>query len=71
MPSSLAHQKPGSTPLRDCFALVPAVRRPISAIRIIVYSAPRDLAVNDSRMQQVSYANGKLWGTLDTDVLLG
>jgi hypothetical protein len=26
---------------------------------------------NDSRMQQVMYANGKLWGALDTDVFVG
>ena len=26
---------------------------------------------NDSRMQQVSFANGKLWGALDTAVLVG
>lgn len=70
VPSSLAHQKPGSTPLRDCFALTSCA--PVYlGYPSIVYPAPRDLAVNDSRMQQVSYANGKLWGTLDTDVLLG
>ncbi|TCI06391.1 hypothetical protein EZM97_33435 [Dyella soli] len=68
VPSSLAHQKPGNTPLRDCFA-TPACAA-ILGDPSIVYPAPRDLAVNDSRMEQVSYANGKLWGTLDTDVLL-
>lgn len=68
VPSSLAHQKPGSTPLRDCFALSSCAA--LLGYPSIVYPAPRDLAVNDSRMQQVSYANGKLWGTLDTDVLL-
>ncbi|TBR39052.1 hypothetical protein EYV96_02070 [Dyella terrae] len=70
VPSSLAHQKPGSTPLRDCFA-VPGCAPNYLGYPNHVYPAPRDLAVNDSRMQQVSYANGKLWGTLDTDVLLG
>jgi len=69
VPSSLAHQKPGNTPLRDCFATPSCAS--ILGYPSIVYSTPRDLAVNDSRMQQVSYANGKLWGTLDTDVLLG
>lgn len=29
------------------------------------------LNTNDSRMQQVSYANGKLWGALDTAVTVG
>ena len=62
-------QKPGSTPLRDCvalpdcFASVGASGRtdnPIAA-----------LASNDSRMQQVTFANGKLWGALDTAVSIG
>ncbi len=70
VPSSLAHQKPGSTPLRDCFALLGCAPTYLGYPNH-TYSAQRDLAVNDSRMQQVSYANGKLWGTLDTDVLLG
>lgn len=70
VPSSLAQQKPGSTPLRDCFA-APGCAPNYLGYPNIVYPTPRALAVNDSRMQQVSYANGKLWGTLDTDVLLG
>ncbi|PXV58785.1 hypothetical protein SAMN04487785_10434 [Dyella jiangningensis] len=70
VPSSLVHQKPGSTPLRDCFAVTGCAPTYLGYPNI-VYPAPRDLAVNDSRMQQVSYANGKLWATLDTDVLLG
>jgi hypothetical protein len=69
VPSSLAQQKPGSTPLRDCFALLGCAPNYLGYPNH-VYSTPRELAVNDSRMQQVSYANGKLWGTLDTDVLL-
>lgn len=70
VPSALARQKPGNAPLRDCFALTGCAPTYLGYPNI-VYSTPRDLAVNDSRMQQVSYANGKLWGTLDTDVLLG
>ena len=69
VPSSLAQQKPGSAPLRDCFALTGCAPTYLGYPNI-VYSTPRPMAVNDSRMQQVSYANGKLWGTLDTDVLL-
>jgi hypothetical protein len=69
VPTSLAQQKPGSTPLRDCFA-TPGCAPNYLGYPNIVYSTPRELAVNDSRMQQVSFANGKLWGTLDTDVLL-
>lgn len=70
VPSSLARQKPGDAPLRDCFA-TPGCAPTYLDYPNIVYSTPRPLAVNDSRMQQVSFANGKLWGTLDTDVLLG
>jgi hypothetical protein len=69
VPSSLAEQKPGNTPLRDCFA-DPACGAVYLGYPTISYSTPRRLAVNDSRMQQVTYANGKLWGALDTDVML-
>ena len=69
VPSSLVQQKPGNAPLRDCFALTGCTPTYFGYPNI-VYSTPRPMAVNDSRMQQVSYANGKLWGTLDTDVLL-
>ncbi len=68
VPSSLARQKAGSTPLRDCFTLAPCAA--LLGFAPHVYATPRDLAVNDSRMEQVSFANGKLWSTLDTDVLL-
>ncbi|WP_424681237.1 hypothetical protein [Frateuria sp. YIM B11624] len=70
VPTSLARQRPGSAPLRDCFA-APGCAPTYLGYPTIVYPAPRPLAVNDSRMQQVSFANGKVWGTLDTDVLLG
>lgn len=68
VPSSLVQQKAGNTPLRDCLAL-PSCGVPYFG-GSATYPAPRPMAVNDSRMQQVSYANGKLWSTLDTDVLL-
>ncbi len=69
VPTSLVQQKPGNAPLRDCFAVVPCAPTYLGYPNI-VYPTPRPMAVNDSRMQQVTYANGKLWGTLDTDVLL-
>jgi len=69
VPSSLVRQKPGNAPLRDCFATAGCAPTYLGYPNI-VYSTPRRMAVNDSRMQQVSYANGKLWGTLDTDVVL-
>lgn len=68
VPTASARQKAGSTPLRDCIALTTCA--PLVGAPVHNWLAPRDLGVNDSRMQQVSYANGKLWGTLDTDVLL-
>ncbi|MFL5310547.1 MAG: hypothetical protein ACJ79H_08870 [Myxococcales bacterium] len=64
-------QKPGSTPLRDCVALAdcsPSVGVAAAASRTNPIAA---LASNDSRMQQVTYANGKLWGALDTAVSIG
>jgi hypothetical protein len=69
VPLSDIAQKPGNTPLRDCIAdpaCAPSIGSPT-----VSFSAPRPVAVNDSRMQQVTYANGKLWGALDTDVLQG
>ena len=69
VPSSLAEQRPGNTPLRDCFA-DPACGAVYLGYPTIVYSTHRRVAVNDTRMQQVTYANGKLWGALDTDVML-
>ncbi|UGB37176.1 hypothetical protein [Frateuria soli] len=69
VPTSLVRQKPGDAPLRDCFALTGCAPTYLGYPNI-VYPAPRPMAVNDSRMQQVSFANGKVWGTLDTDVLL-
>jgi hypothetical protein len=64
-----SNQKPGNTPLRDCvadtttncFALIAGASSRFNN----VLATPDS---NDSRMQQVSYANGKLWGALDTGV---
>ena len=57
-------QKAGNVPLRDCIA------DPACAPRVGSTVNPNNqetrLPSNDSRMQQVSYANGKLWGALDT-----
>ncbi|HET9726887.1 MAG TPA: hypothetical protein VFP28_08215, partial [Gemmatimonadales bacterium] len=69
VPAARTPQKPGNTPLRDCIASPTCAPLIGSAVRNI--AAPRSVAVNDSRMQQVTYANGKLWGALDTDVLQG
>ena len=66
-PSS--NQKPGNLPLRDCladkktkcFSAIAGADKPFSN----PLSRPDS---NDSRMQQVYYANGKLWSALDTGV---
>ncbi len=69
VPLSLIKQKAGNTPLGDCVA-DPACA-PLVGATTHNYPRPRSMATNDSRMQQVMYANGKLWGALDTDVLQG
>ena len=69
VPSSRIVQKAGNTPLRDCVA--DPTCAPLIGSLTRAFPTPRKIAVNDSRMQQVSYANGKLWGALDTDVLQG
>lgn len=69
VPFSRVAQKPGATPLRDCIA--DPTCAPLIGSTTANFAAPRSVAVNDSRMQQVIYANGKLWGALDTDVLQG
>ncbi|OLD73982.1 MAG: hypothetical protein AUF61_00325 [Chloroflexi bacterium 13_1_20CM_66_33] len=66
-PSSV--QKVGSTPLRDCL-------NDASCATTFLLGAPDPhapnpeykLDSNDTRMQQVVYANGKLWGALDTAI---
>ena len=69
VPTSRITQKPGNTPLRDCVA--DAACAPLIGSATTTFTTPRRVAVNDSRMQQVIYANGKLWAAHDTDVLQG
>ncbi len=75
-----AKQKLGNFPLGDCIAdttIHPNCNTTIAGITShnnVTYDAPVNphaLNSNDSRMQQVSYANGKLWGALDTAVNVG
>lgn len=62
-----ATQKKGNTPLATCLntpscaALVLGGADPFTETEGVLDS-------NDTRMQQVMYANGKLWGALDTNV---
>jgi hypothetical protein len=64
-----SNQKPGDIPLRDCLA--DTTTNCFSAIAGAPSRFNNPLLTpdsNDSRMQQVFYANGKLWGALDTAV---
>jgi hypothetical protein len=70
-------QKAGSTPLADCLndRVLPTPFGP-GCWQILLLPPPPPPQVegtldsNDSRMQQVWYANGKLWGALDTALTL-
>jgi len=72
-----ASQKVGSTPLADCLndRTLPTPFGP-GCWQILLLPPPPPHQVegtldsNDSRMQQVWYANGKLWGALDTALTL-
>ena len=65
-----SNQKVGSTPLADCF------NTPSCSTLLIGGPDPYTevegmLDSNDSRMQQVSFVNGQVWGALDTKVKVG
>ncbi|MEO8252293.1 MAG: hypothetical protein ABI578_07445 [Chloroflexota bacterium] len=74
-------QKPGSIPLGDCLndrTTKSALWKGAGCWR--AFFLPKDqpkkevmshLDSHDTRMQQVSFANGKVWGALDTAVSLG
>ncbi len=62
-------QKPGPTPLLDC------LNTPSCRPSVISGKGPKEvlqqLDSNDTRIQQVSYVGGKLYGALDTKVAVG
>jgi hypothetical protein len=67
-----ANQKPGPFPLGEC------LNDPVCATNVILGApdpfAPNPISPldsNDTRMQQTTYANGKLYGALDTAVTVG
>lgn len=69
----LAQQPAGNHPLEDCVAdttVHPTCNTTVAGIGTHDAStfSNHALNANDSRMQQVMYANGKLWGALDTEV---
>lgn len=61
-------QKARDYPLGQCLANSSC--RPFVAGGSAATRPEGRLDVNDSRMQQVVYANGKLWGALDTDAIV-
>jgi hypothetical protein len=72
-----ANQKPGSVPLADCLndTTLPTPFGPGCWQILLLAEPPHNqvegaIDANDSRMQQVWYANGKLWGALDTALTL-
>jgi|1186.fasta_scaffold02755_2 hypothetical protein len=65
-----ADQKVGDLPLRDCIADVTCKPKVTANPGNPVNPAAR-LDSNDSRMQQVTFARGLLWGALDTAVSVG
>jgi hypothetical protein len=73
-----ATQPAGNRPLSDCIAdtvIFPNCNVLVAGIAShnnATFGPPNgNLNSNDSRMQQVTYANGKLWGALDTAVNVG
>jgi hypothetical protein len=68
-----ANQKAGSVPLADCLnddTCAPIVLGPGVTDRFKP-EVESKLDSNDTRMQQVTYVNGKLYGALDTKVTVG
>jgi hypothetical protein len=63
-----ATQKAGSFPLGQCLNLATCARVLNGAPDPYTPEREGVLASNDTRMQQVMYANGLLWGALDTAV---
>jgi len=77
VPSDWASQKAGDRPLSSCLVdttIDPVCWQQVGAAHPdnTTWRDPNGgLNNNDSRMQQVVFADGKLWGSLDTDVVFG
>ncbi|MBO0867987.1 MAG: hypothetical protein J2P15_05435 [Micromonosporaceae bacterium] len=65
-----ANQKPGSTPLADCLNQADCATLLLGGPSPDAPATEYALDSNDTRMQQVTYAGGKLYGALDTAVKL-
>ena len=64
----LADQKSGDFPLGQCLNSDPCATKVLGGPDPFKPETISSLDGSDSRMQQVTYANGKLWGALDTAV---
>ncbi|HEV2238968.1 MAG TPA: hypothetical protein VGR57_20080, partial [Ktedonobacterales bacterium] len=64
---------PGNPLLRTCATTLAGISPTSPSLHNNTTFGPPNgsLNSNDSRMQQVSYANGKLWGALDTAISVG
>ena len=65
-----ANQKPGDFPLGQCLNDTACSTFLLGAPDPFAPEVESKLDSNDTRMQQVTYANGKLWGALDTALTL-
>jgi hypothetical protein len=66
-----ANQKSGPVPLAECLNSDPCATVILGAPDPFKPNVESVLDSNDTRMQQVTYANGKLYGALDTAVTVG
>jgi len=64
----LSDQKPGDFPLGQCLNVDPCATRILGAPDPFKPEVEGQLDSNDTRMQQVVYVNGLVWGSLDTIV---
>ncbi|HEX2864518.1 MAG TPA: hypothetical protein VHN99_08105 [Deinococcales bacterium] len=65
-----ADQKAGDFPLGQCLNSAPCATNYILGYPDPFVEVLSKLDSNDTRMQQVTYANGKLWGALDTGLTI-
>jgi hypothetical protein len=69
-PPPSADQKSGPQPLRDCLNNNSCVLV-LEGLKDPFAETSSNIDSNDSRMQQVTWANGHLWGALDTALSIG
>lgn len=67
----LADQKPGDFPLGQCLNTAACASLLLGAADPFAPEVLSQLDSNDTRMQQVTYADGRVWGALDTELVIG